>query len=88
MKKIRIPTMLISIMFLMLACGKNADSEAQMNNFSLLESEAAVSQETETGFEVKAEETPDISPTVKYSLQGTTQGRYLTGGMPPVRFSM
>ncbi len=25
---------------------------------------------------------------VKYSLQGTTQGRYLTGGMPPVRFSM
>lgn len=64
MKKIRIPTMLISIMFLMLACGKNADSEAQMNNFSLLESEAAVSQETETGFEVKAEETPDISPTV------------------------
>lgn len=48
----------------MLACGKNADSEAQMNNFSLLESEAAVSQETETGFEVKAEETPDISPTV------------------------
>ena len=28
----------------------------------------------------------DIS--VKYSLQGTTQGRYLTGGVPPVRFSM
>ena len=27
------------------------------------------------------------SPT-KYSLQGTTQGRYLTGGVPPVRFSM
>ena len=24
----------------------------------------------------------------KYSLQGTTQGRYLTGGIPPVRFSM
>lgn len=24
----------------------------------------------------------------KYSLQGTTQGRYLTGGVPPVRFSM
>ena len=24
----------------------------------------------------------------KYSLQGTTQGRYLTGGGPPVRFSM
>ncbi len=26
--------------------------------------------------------------TSKYSLQGTTQGRYLTGGVPPVRFSM
>ena len=26
--------------------------------------------------------------TVKYSLQGTTQGRYLTGGVPPVGFSM
>ena len=26
--------------------------------------------------------------TAKYSLQGTTQGRYLTGGVPPVRFSM
>ena len=26
--------------------------------------------------------------TKKYSLQGTTQGRYLTGGVPPVRFSM
>ena len=24
----------------------------------------------------------------KYSLQGTTQGRYMTGGVPPVRFSM
>ena len=25
---------------------------------------------------------------LKYSLQGTTQGRYLTGGVPPIRFSM
>ena len=29
-----------------------------------------------------------ITEAVKYSLQGTTQGRYLTGGVPPVRFSM
>ena len=29
-----------------------------------------------------------ILNTLKYSLQGTTQGRYLTGGVPPVRFSM
>ena len=25
---------------------------------------------------------------IKYSLQGTTQGNGLTGGVPPVRFSM
>ena len=31
---------------------------------------------------------PVINSVVKYSLQGTTQGRYLTGGVPPVRFSM
>ena len=30
----------------------------------------------------------DVEISVKYSLQGTTQGRYLTGGVPPVRFSM
>ena len=30
----------------------------------------------------------DIFYYIKYSLQGTTQGRYLTGGVPPVRFSM
>lgn len=29
-----------------------------------------------------------VESEVKYSLQGTTQGRYLTGGVPPVRFSM
>ena len=29
-----------------------------------------------------------VSSNVKYSLQGTTQSRYLTGGVPPVRFSM
>lgn len=29
-----------------------------------------------------------ISTIGKYSLQGTTQSRYLTGGVPPVRFSM
>ena len=30
----------------------------------------------------------DMNVQGKYSLQGTTQGRYLTGGVPPVRFSM
>ena len=30
----------------------------------------------------------DFDINIKYSLQGTTQGRYLTGGVPLVRFSM
>ena len=30
----------------------------------------------------------DIESMLKYSLQGTTQGNGLTGGLPPVRFSM
>ena len=29
-----------------------------------------------------------VYPQIKYSLQGTTQGNGLTGGVPPVRFSM
>lgn len=29
-----------------------------------------------------------VKTAAKYSLQGTTQSRYLTGGVPPVRFSM
>ena len=29
-----------------------------------------------------------ICTAIKYSLQGTTQGNGLTGGLPPVRFSM
>ena len=29
-----------------------------------------------------------VYTTQKYSLQGTTQGNGLTGGVPPVRFSM
>lgn len=44
MTKIRIPTMLLGIMFLLLACGKNVDSEIQAENISKAESEA-VSQE-------------------------------------------
>ena len=33
-------------------------------------------------------ESDESMETQKYSLQGTTQGRYLAGGVPPVRFSM
>ena len=31
---------------------------------------------------------PTIIIAAKYSLQGTTQGNGLTGGVPPIRFSM
>ena len=31
---------------------------------------------------------PIVVIIIKYSLQGTTQGNGLTGGLPPVRFSM
>ena len=38
--------------------------------------------------DVRVEVLVKICNALKYSLQGTTQGRYLTGGVPPVRFSM
>ncbi len=38
--------------------------------------------------QVAETEMKKIETEEKYSLQGTTQGRYLTGGVPPVRFSM
>ena len=39
-------------------------------------------------FATSGQGSPNVYSTGKYSLQGTTQGRYLTGGVPPVRFSM
>ena len=52
-----------------------------------------IAQEEEMMLSVRAKGTINLQNNVikqlsKYSLQGTTQGRYLTGGMPPVRFSM
>ena len=41
-----------------------------------------------TNYVVTADNYQNIYSTEKYSLQGTTQSRYLTGGVPPVRFSM
>ena len=38
--------------------------------------------------QVAETEMKKIETEEKYSLQGTTHGRYLTGGVPPVRFSM
>ena len=39
-------------------------------------------------YDLTGDGNPELCSTIKYSLQGTTQGRYLTGGVPPVRFSM
>ena len=39
-------------------------------------------------FEKRAASGGILTTAVKYSLQGTTQGNGLTGGLPPVRFSM
>lgn len=50
--------------------------------------------DTETGSSLKAAgykcegKAGGVEWTGKYSLQGTTQGNGLTGGVPPVRFSM
>ena len=38
--------------------------------------------------EIDSSSVYDMYDKAKYSLQGTTQSRYLTGGVPPVRFSM
>ena len=51
------------------------------------------SYETQTNLRGKKPKLSDadrqnIMALIKYSLQGTTQGRYLTGGVPLVRFSM
>lgn len=63
-------------------------------NLSINAVSLALNDKTGVGEETKrlilntAEEMGYLDQSVKYSLQGTTQGRYLTGGVPPVRFSM
>ena len=56
--------MLIGIMLLILACGKNVDSGMKMNTMAESESEAAITQENEPESEVRQETTPDVSPTI------------------------
>ena len=50
------------------------------------------SSEESVSYNESGEKADDVSASlstpVKYSLQGTTQGNGLTGGAPPVRFSM
>ena len=56
--------MLIGIMFLILACGKNVDPGMKMNTITEIESEAAITQENEPESEVRQKTTPDVSPTI------------------------
>ncbi len=45
-------------------------------------------EDFENGRETYYEIARPVKSKTKYSLQGTTQGNGLTGGLPPVRFSM
>ena len=57
----------------------------------VVETDKGYSYDTWYFYNTPAEQKHDVYITYtegKYSLQGTTQGRYLTGGVPPVRFSM
>ena len=70
---------------------KAADSDQVVSEKLIDQSYAKCYRITSSGNNVKnyhlSVNTP-ASSELKYSLQGTTQGRYLTGGVPPVRFSM
>ncbi len=67
-------------------------AQAQNIVFELMEIiPKGVSVADENGYIIASSNTMSmgkVSSLAKYSLQGTTQGRYLTGGVPPVRFSM
>ena len=58
--------------------------------YRLIDTAQSYFNEAEVGKAVAESGVPreEFFITTKYSLQGTTQGRYLTGGVPPVRFSM
>ena len=64
------------------------DVISELQNGNLGTEKFSASQYIIDDIEVISEENIDICSTVKYSLQGTTQGNGLTGGLPPVRFSM
>ena len=54
----------------------------------LLEDLCIVAKKLNKSYLSRSEYEKNGKCSAKYSLQGTTQGRYLTGGVPPVRFSM
>ncbi len=61
--------------------GANIDAAKEAARFGIRADRAA-------NYHADSAGTAVVYEAVKYSLQGTTQGRYLTGGVPPVRFSM
>lgn len=79
MKKLNL--MIIVTVFsviLFCSCAQNNDVMASVNGIDIKKSD----------YEVRLKSNEVMSELLKYSLQGTTQGRYLTGGVPLVRFSM
>ena len=68
----------------------NADNKVDVNDVTYLQNELSGFTDN-MDYDLNNDgrvDVNDISTLQKYSLQGTTQGRYLTGGVPPVRFSM
>ena len=79
MKKLNL--MIIVTVFsviLFCSCAQNNDVMASVNGIDIKKSD----------YEVRLKSNEVMSELLKYSLQGTTQGNGLTGGVPPVRFSM
>ena len=81
----------------LVGCGNTPASESGTENANTSAAEANTSSDAKTitvwawddNFNVAVmKEAAEVYKKTKYSLQGTTQGRYLTGGVPPVRFSM
>ena len=101
MKKIK-SILALTLLFLVLGCGSAmaADWTIEVNGqpidaeVKIIEGRSLIPLRAvgeALGLEVKwngDNQAVYLSCSVKYSLQGTTQGRYLTGGVPPVRFSM
>ena len=61
------------------------DEVYKIDNSFIIDQETIGENERDTAYRLALE---FICNLTKYSLQGTTQGRYLTGGVPPVRFSI
>ena len=75
--------LLLLMLLLQMASSSSAETLTKLGNSALRK---AIKDSVYADWHIYQPTDMEISG--KYSLQGTTQGRYLTGGVPPVRFSM